>query len=42
MRDNHLENASELLRSVLGQFLEREGYLVKTCDHDGQWTLKQP
>lgn len=30
MSDKHLENKSEVLKSALGQFLEKEGYLIRT------------
>ena len=30
MTDRHLENRSEVLKSALGLFLEREGYLVRS------------
>lgn len=29
MSDRHLDNRSEVLKSALGQFLEREGYLMR-------------
>jgi hypothetical protein len=43
MRDRHLENRSEVLKSALGQFLEREGYLVKTVGEEvGEYKVTTP
>jgi hypothetical protein len=38
MQDRHLDNESEVLRSALGQFLEREGYLPTSVQETHQKT----
>jgi len=39
MRDRHLENKTEIISSLLGALLEREGYLVKTKNG---WEVHDP
>lgn len=43
MIDHHLENRSEVMKSALGQLLEREGYLVRTvCEAQGDYRISTP
>lgn len=42
MADKHLTNESEILRSVLGQFLEKEGYLARVAEKPGEYKIVDP
>lgn len=39
MRERHLTNESEILRSALGQMLEREGYLIRVGEEPGDYQV---